>query len=63
MVDVRNDCASMSDVMTKKDVDDLRKSLSDLNNVIDDFTRKIGSSLGDGEVESSHHRWRMLESQ
>jgi len=37
----------MSDVVLRKDVDDLRKSLSDLTEEVDGLARKIGSSLED----------------
>lgn len=47
----------MLDVVMRKDVDDLCKSLTYLIEVVDGLTRKIGSTLGKGEVES-HRRWR-----
>lgn len=47
----------MSDVVTSKDMDDLWKSLMDLNEVVDGLARRIGNSLGEGEGES-HRRWR-----
>lgn len=50
----------MSDIVTRKDLDDLKKSLTDRTEVVDGLAKRIGDTLGEGEAES-RRQWRECE--